>query len=70
LQESDALRATVEDDGIGVPDLFQKGLGLTGMNERVQACGGRLSVTRRASKGTIVEAIFPLAQTEELVGAT
>lgn len=58
--ERAALGACVEDDGIGLPEQFQKGLGLTGMSERVRACGGRLSITSRAGGGTLIEAIFPL----------
>jgi signal transduction histidine kinase len=36
------------------------------MNERVQGCGGRLSITPLAGHGTQVEAIFPLAQIDEM----
>ncbi|MGB7699541.1 MAG: histidine kinase, partial [Methylovirgula sp.] len=39
------LRVRVDDNGIGVPERFEKGLGLTGMHERVRACGGHLSIT-------------------------
>lgn len=58
----EALRARVEDDGIGIPDKFERGMGLTGMNERVRACGGRLSITPRNGRGTLVEAVLPLAR--------
>lgn len=64
-EETEALRVAVEDDGIGVPEMFQKGMGLTGMSERVRACGGRLSVTGRAGKGTRIEAVFPLTQADQ-----
>ncbi|HLH11217.1 MAG TPA: histidine kinase [Methylovirgula sp.] len=57
------LRAQVEDNGIGMPDGFERGLGLTGMGERVRACGGQLMIMPRATgKGTLVEAILPLAR--------
>jgi two-component system, NarL family, sensor histidine kinase UhpB len=68
VEETEALRATVEDNGSGVPEKFQKGLGLTGMSERVRACGGRLSVTMgQPGLGTRIEAIFPLTHADELV---
>ncbi len=63
---AEALRVVVEDDGVGIRDTATRGLGLTGMNERVQGCGGRLSVTPLAGHGTQVEAIFPLAQIDEM----
>jgi two-component system, NarL family, sensor histidine kinase UhpB len=59
---ANGLRARVEDNGIGVPARLEKGLGLTGMNERVRACGGRLSITPRAGRGTLIEAVLPLAR--------
>ena len=43
-----------------------RGLGLTGMNERVQACGGTLRITPLPGGGTRVEAIFPLTQMSDL----
>jgi two-component system sensor histidine kinase UhpB len=55
------LRVRVEDDGVGVPERFERGLGLTGMYERVRACGGYLSITPRPGRGTRIEAILPLA---------
>jgi two-component system, NarL family, sensor histidine kinase UhpB len=58
------LRVRVEDNGIGVPERFEKGMGLTGMSERVRACGGRLSIIPRAGRGTLVEAVLPLSTTE------
>ncbi len=62
----EALRAVVEDDGIGISEATVRGLGLTGMNERVQACGGRLRITPRAGGGTRVEALFPSSQMNDL----
>jgi two-component system sensor histidine kinase UhpB len=57
------LRARVEDNGIGEPERFEKGMGLTGMSERVRACGGRLSIISRSGSGTLVEAVLPLTNT-------
>ncbi len=53
------LRVRVEDDGIGIPRKLERGLGLTGMHERVRACGGRLSITSGEGKGTCIEAVLP-----------
>jgi len=63
---AEALRVVVEDDGVGICDTATRGLGLTGMNERVQGCGGRLNVAPLAGRGTQVEAVFPLAQIDEM----
>jgi two-component system sensor histidine kinase UhpB len=63
---AEALRVAVEDDGVGIRETTARGLGLTGMNERVQACGGRLRVDALPERGTRVEAIFPLTQMNEL----
>lgn len=63
---AEALRVLVEDNGIGIGETTARGLGLTGMNERVQACGGWLSIAPRANGGTRVEAVFPLSQMSEL----
>jgi signal transduction histidine kinase len=57
----------VEDDGIGIPDRFERGLGLTGMHERVRACGGHLGITSGEGKGTRIEAVFPLVQADQLI---
>ncbi len=61
------LRVRVEDNGIGIPERFERGLGLTGMHERVRACGGHLSITPRNGKGTCIEAVFPFARADHLV---
>jgi two-component system, NarL family, sensor histidine kinase UhpB len=69
LDESGApetLRAVVEDDGIGIGAANVRGLGLTGMNERVQACDGTLRLSRLPGGGTRVEAVFPLTQMSDL----
>jgi two-component system, NarL family, sensor histidine kinase UhpB len=65
----EALRARVEDNGVGMPEKFEKGLGLTGMSERVRACGGRLNIVPRAGKGTLIEAVLPLSREAALESA-
>jgi signal transduction histidine kinase len=49
----------VRDDGIGGAD--PDGHGLVGMNDRVIALGGQLSVESPASGGTRVAATLPIA---------
>ncbi|MBY6240853.1 ATP-binding protein [Methylosinus sp. Sm6] len=60
-----ALRITVEDDGRGVPDRPQMGLGIIGMRERVQALGGRLTIEKRAPGGTRLDVSLPIADDGE-----
>ncbi len=57
------IRVWVEDDGKGIPDGAQLGLGLIGMRERVQALGGRLELINNEYKqGLRVEASIPITQ--------
>ena len=54
------LQATIRDDGIGGADAG-RGSGLTGLVDRVEALGGRLSLTSVQGQGTTVTAALPLA---------
>jgi two-component system sensor histidine kinase UhpB len=49
----------VQDNGSGLPDNHQFGLGLTGMRERVLALGGTMTMTS-TGQGVTVEAMIPL----------
>lgn len=60
-----ALRITVEDNGIGVPERPLSGLGIIGMRERVHALGGRLSIERRPTGGTRLSVSLPIADEDE-----
>jgi signal transduction histidine kinase len=51
------LRLVVEDDGCGGAD--QAGTGLRGLADRVEAAGGRLTVTSPPGAGTRIEAVLP-----------
>ena len=55
----DCLRASVRDDGIGGVDT-ERGSGLTGLIDRVEALGGRLSLASTAGQGTTVTVTLPL----------
>ena len=54
------LRVAISDDGIGGADVA-RGSGLRGLTDRVEAVGGRLSVSSPTSGGTAVIAELPLA---------
>jgi signal transduction histidine kinase len=60
------LGMTIEDDGVGLPDETlghaaggHQALGILGMQERAEAFGGRLNVTRREPNGVRVALWLP-----------
>ena len=55
------LRVRVSDDGCGGAD-FSHGSGLTGLKDRVEAFGGRISLHSPPGAGTALEIILPLDQ--------
>jgi signal transduction histidine kinase len=62
LQDLDGyLSVDVKDDGKGfsTSDVGQGGHGLTGMRHRVEAAGGKLTVTSSPGNGTKVSAVLP-----------
>jgi signal transduction histidine kinase len=56
------LMVTVQDDGRGFQNGRAGGLGLTGMQERVEGLGGSIKITSRLGKGTLIEVALPLPQ--------
>jgi two-component system sensor histidine kinase UhpB len=60
-----ALRIVVEDDGKGIPERPQLGLGIIGMRERVQALGGRMALEKRAGGGTRLTVFLPIVDDAE-----
>ena len=62
-QDSNHLRVSIDDDGRGFDPLRNRGMGLTGMNERVSQLGGMLRVHSNPSQGTRLEVDLPLPET-------
>ncbi len=58
---AEGLLVRVDDDGKGVMTDGGTGSGISGMRERVEAVGGRLTVANRLSGGTRVVAELPLS---------
>ena len=56
------LGILVQDDGCGIPNDAQPGLGLLGFRERVRQLGGTLRIEAMPEGGTAVEALLPLNQ--------
>ena len=60
-----ALTLRVSDAGEGLGDYNDRrenGLGLIAMRQRAEALGGHVAVTARPGGGTVVSAVFPLAE--------
>ena len=51
-----ALRLEIADDGVGLPEGYRAGVGITSMRERAAELGGRCTVERRTPRGTMVRA--------------
>ncbi len=60
-QERDRIVLTVEDDGAGFDSRRVRGLGLVGMQERVNHLGGAFAITSKPGAGTRVEVELPIA---------
>jgi two-component system NarL family sensor kinase len=60
IEQAETLDITVEDDGIGVPDPVEPGVGMRSMHDRVLELGGTLGLGARLPRGTSVTATFPL----------
>jgi signal transduction histidine kinase len=62
-REGDELVVTVSDDGVGGAKLGSgSGSGLSGLQDRVAAVGGTLTIDSPVGRGTRLEARLPCAQ--------
>lgn len=59
-EQAAELLVEVRDDGVGIPDDVQAGVGLLSLRERAAELGGRSEVTNAADGGTLVRAWLPL----------
>jgi two-component system sensor histidine kinase UhpB len=69
--DKDALDLTIRDDGVGIDPAAPAGFGLLGMQERVQALGGRcvLESGQEAGGGTCVRITIPVGDEARGPGA-
>ncbi|MFI5954340.1 sensor histidine kinase [Cryptosporangium sp. NPDC051539] len=63
LELNGALHLIVEDDGIGLPEGYRAGVGITSMRERATELGGTCLLERREPTGTLVHAVLPVRGT-------
>ncbi|WP_433087016.1 sensor histidine kinase [Dactylosporangium sp. CA-052675] len=66
--DADTLRLAIHDDGIGGADPA-RGSGLTGLRDRVETLGGRLTITSPPGAGTSLLATIPIARTDAAAAA-
>jgi signal transduction histidine kinase len=63
LERTDAeLVVEVADDGVGIGEDVQAGVGLLSVRERADELGGRTDVSCPPSGGTVVRAVLPLGR--------
>ena len=58
-REGGRVSLIIHDEGRGMRDAGPRGIGLSGMRERVEAVGGEIRVTSTPGEGVRVEAIIP-----------
>jgi PAS domain S-box-containing protein len=56
----DMLLLSIRDDGVGGAD-SNRGSGLTGLRDRIEALGGRIQIESPSGSGTLVEVEIPIA---------
>jgi two-component system sensor histidine kinase UhpB len=57
--DDDAIRVSVEDDGVGLSAAGGEGMGIKGMRERLQALSGTMLLDNRAGGGVRLAAMIP-----------
>lgn len=58
-----ALRVRVRDDGVGGA-ASQRGSGLIGLHDRIEAIGGAIDITSPAGQGTLIQVSIPLQRAD------
>ena len=61
-QEQDGLRLLIRDDGRGFDTHRERGMGLLGIEERVNHLGGSFTVESTPGSGASIEVVLPLRQ--------
>lgn len=59
------LQLTLNDNGVGLPANFERGVGLTSMRERAAELGGRCEIESREDGGVRITAVLPIAPKEQ-----
>jgi signal transduction histidine kinase len=59
-RDTDGFWASVQDDGVGFDPSQEKGLGMLGMEERVERLGGIFTVDSQPGHGAVLSVHFPL----------
>jgi len=54
------VHVVISDDGVGMPDVINSGVGLAGMRSRLAELGGRLTIRPTLPSGTDVIASVPV----------
>ncbi len=62
LQRPDEIEVSVQDDGTGFDPQQSKGIGILGMQERVQGLGGVVQVDSRPGSGSVLSLFLPLVE--------
>jgi signal transduction histidine kinase len=61
-QGSDEIAVSIQDNGSGFDTRQDKGLGMLGIQERIQGLGGVLDIQSVPARGTVVSILLPLDQ--------
>jgi len=59
--DNDTLRLAIRDDGVGGADA-NRGSGLTGLRDRIEALGGRIKIESPSGSGTLIAVEVPLGE--------
>jgi signal transduction histidine kinase len=62
LQRPDEIQVSVQDDGSGFDPQQDKGIGILGMQERVQSLGGRMHIDSKPGSGAVLSLVLPLVE--------